>query len=266
MAEYHLNVAGLGEILGLLSKLLNVRVTFFDRDHAEVPELGGGRGAAYCRRRRKAKAFDARCRACDAHHLAQASRERTACIYRCHAGLLEGAVPLYNRRELYLGSIVFGQVRAPESAPPRATPGELSRFRAATRGEMEEIAQLLKMTSEHILERELIHYRPAAWLRKVETYVDAHWREKIRLAELARHVGCSASWLSHHFPLAFGAPLRTYLRNLRLRHARRLVEESDLRLGDVADRTGFYDEFHLSRAFKRRYGHAPSTLRRRAPL
>lgn len=261
MDEYRVSLAPLGEILKLLSNLLRIRVAFFGRRHVEVTGMDTGPMAAYCRRRRRQRAFDMRCRVCDARHVAEANRRRDACLYVCHAGLWEGAVPLYNRRGLYLGSIVFGQAYASGPKPPGIRPEELAALRRVDADEMARVARLLKMVSEYIIERELIAFRPAAWLRRVEAYLETHWLEKISLAELARHVGCSSSWLSHHFSLAFGVPLRTYLRHRRLAEARRLVEESGARLADIAARTGFYDEFHLSRAFKARYGHPPSALR-----
>ena len=54
-------------------------------------------------------------------------------------------------------------------------------------------------------------------------------------------------------------PLRAYLRRLRLEKARLLVERG-LTLKEIAAETGFYDEFHLSKAFKQFFGVPPSQL------
>ena len=64
-----------------------------------------------------------------------------------------------------------------------------------------------------------------------------------------RHVGC--------------APSEHYLR-IRLGHAARLLRQSPLPIAQVALACGFQSSSHLSRHLVRRYGAAPSALRRAA--
>ena len=242
------------ELIGLLSRQLNIRLTFFDCTGAEQVSATGRPHSDFClRHRREDPEFDARCVRCDLEHLAEARRTRREVIYCCHAGLLDGVVPLYSRRGLYLGGLVFGQIRREESALPAEG------VRTGTPEMMCEIARLLRIVGEHIIQQEMIHLHRPHWVDAASEYIDRNFHRKITLKELAARTGCSTSYLSHHFPAEFGMPLRAYLRRLRLEKARLLVERG-LTLKEIAAETGFYDEFHLSKAFKQFFGVPPSQL------
>ena len=84
---------------------------FFDLQECEVDNFNIKEMSPFCRLHRQDEAFDALCVKGDREHLSIAKQTRDVHIYHCHAGLLEGIVPLYDRKGLYLGAIVFGQPR-----------------------------------------------------------------------------------------------------------------------------------------------------------
>jgi AraC family transcriptional regulator len=67
-----------------------------------------------------------------------------------------------------------------------------------------------------------------------------------------------------HFARAFkesmGRAPHQYLLALRLVRARRLVETTHATLSDIAQRTGFADQAHFTRLFKRAFGATPGAL------
>ena len=132
-------------------------------------------------------------------------------------------------------------------------------LRTGTPEMMCEIARLLRIVGEHIIQQEMIHLRRPRWVDTASECIDRNFHRRITLKELAARTGCSTRYLSHHFPAEFGLPLRAYLRRLRLEKARLLVERG-LTLKEIAAETGFYDEFHLSKAFKQFFGVPPSQL------
>jgi AraC family transcriptional regulator, alkane utilization regulator len=84
------------------------------------------------------------------------------------------------------------------------------------------------------------------------------------VAELARVAAMSRSAFSERFRSLVGeAPIR-YLSRLRLARAARLLRSTDTTVAEVARRVGYGSEEALSRAFKARFGGAPSAYRRRA--
>lgn len=87
--------------------------------------------------------------------------------------------------------------------------------------------------------------------------------EGMSLDRIARHSGLSKRGLQAAFQRQLGSTIWDEWRELRLDAARRLVDESDVSLAEIAVEVGFSDSAHLSREFRRRYGQSPSKRRSR---
>jgi AraC-like DNA-binding protein len=75
----------------------------------------------------------------------------------------------------------------------------------------------------------------------------------------------SRAAFAHNFSALVGEPPHTYLTRWRMGVAAQLLEESDLRLGEIAARAGYRSEFSFSRAFKLARGVWPIQYRRATP-
>ncbi|WGV14528.1 GlxA family transcriptional regulator [Fuscovulum ytuae] len=82
------------------------------------------------------------------------------------------------------------------------------------------------------------------------------------MARIARAVGLSPRRMESLFHQYLGESPGAYAMGLRLQAARRMVTDTRHPLAEVALRTGFSSPSTLSRAFSRRFGMAPSALRR----
>ena len=80
---------------------------------------------------------------------------------------------------------------------------------------------------------------------------------------LAAAVGLSPRRLESLFRQNLGTTPGSHAQSLRLAAARRLLTDTQHPLAEIALRTGFSSPATLSRAFRRCFGHAPATLRRR---
>ncbi len=81
------------------------------------------------------------------------------------------------------------------------------------------------------------------------------------LAELATLTGLSQFALLRAFRAATGLPPHAYLNQLRVRRARRLLDDG-LPAAEVAAEIGFADQAHLTRHFKRVVGVPPAAYQR----
>jgi AraC family transcriptional regulator len=91
------------------------------------------------------------------------------------------------------------------------------------------------------------------------------YRSRLTLTDIAHEVGCSAFHLSRVFTAVLGVPIHRVVLRLRLRDAlERLLSTRD-GVSAVAYATGFASHSHLTDAFRREYGCAPSLVRRLAP-
>jgi transcriptional regulator GlxA family with amidase domain len=91
--------------------------------------------------------------------------------------------------------------------------------------------------------------------------LEADPRRRWTLAELAKLVGASRSSLAKLFTAEVGDTPGAWLARHRLELARDMLQTSDVKLAEVAERVGYASEFALSRAFKRHFGISPARFR-----
>lgn len=104
-------------------------------------------------------------------------------------------------------------------------------------------------------------------IQRVRDVLDHALHENLRLSDLAMDVGLSTFQLARGFAKHVGLPPHTYHLHRRIERARALIlAGSDL--AEVAAGTGFADQAHLTRHFRRHFAITPGSLqslaRRRA--
>lgn len=87
--------------------------------------------------------------------------------------------------------------------------------------------------------------------------LEQHPERPLILQEESRKAGMSLSSYAHKFRQATGLSPKEYVTYLRLEKARRLLEETDQSLTEIALSCGFCDSNYLSRQFRKRYGTTP---------
>lgn len=98
-------------------------------------------------------------------------------------------------------------------------------------------------------------------VRSAVQYVDRHFREPVTLADAAARAHLSPNYFSERFRAYTGTSFQLYLQERRLRFARSLLASTGLTVSEVCHAAGFNSLSHFGRAFRRRYGEAPSRLR-----
>lgn len=96
---------------------------------------------------------------------------------------------------------------------------------------------------------------------KVQQYIDLHAAEAVSLDQLAARFYVNPFTLSRTFRQLTGYPLLRYVSRLRLSMARELLNETSLRVSDIAAKTGFGDTNTLIRQFRREQGITPLQYR-----
>jgi AraC-like DNA-binding protein len=81
--------------------------------------------------------------------------------------------------------------------------------------------------------------------------------QRLRIAELADHVGMSESSLHHHFKALTGLTPMQYQKQLRLYEARRLIEIERRTIGSAAFAVGYQSRSQFTREYSRLYGTSP---------
>jgi AraC-like DNA-binding protein len=94
-------------------------------------------------------------------------------------------------------------------------------------------------------------------------FLESHPTERVSLRDLATVAAASPYRLSRMFSSEVGMPPHAYQTQLRIQLARRLLV-TGASIATVAAQTGFCDQAHLSRAFKRYTGVTPKQFSRGA--
>jgi AraC family transcriptional regulator len=88
-------------------------------------------------------------------------------------------------------------------------------------------------------------------------YIDAHLDTDISLDELASVTHLSPYHFARQFKVSTGLPPHQYLIARRVERAKHLLQGGHFTLAQVASRTGFWDQGHFTRHFKRLTGTTP---------
>jgi len=91
---------------------------------------------------------------------------------------------------------------------------------------------------------------------RAREFLHAHAAEEVRLERLAAEAGVSPCHLSRSFSLEVGVPPHAYQLQLRVGRAKALLADGAAP-AEVAARTGFFDQSHLGRHFRRLVGVTP---------
>lgn len=102
-----------------------------------------------------------------------------------------------------------------------------------------------------------------AWLLRARAFVDRHFAERVLLATVAAMVGVHPVHLARSFRRTYNTTFSGYVRELRLEYARVQLVSTGAPLGEIALASGFCDQSHFCRTFKRATGLSPAEYRAR---
>ncbi len=112
------------------------------------------------------------------------------------------------------------------------------------------------LTERFGLRRPIKPERRLEAVKKVREYLDAHFDREIGLEELSRLTNLSPFYLNRSFGRELGIPPHAYQIQIRISRAKAMLRES-MPIADVAFHTGFADQSHFTRFFKRNVGVTP---------
>jgi AraC family transcriptional regulator len=104
-------------------------------------------------------------------------------------------------------------------------------------------------------------------LRKAVGLIDHHLAEedegRVPLRVVAKEVGISYSHFSRAFKQAIGMSPTNYIAERRIERAKKLMQETDLPISEIAIRSGFSSQSHFTTSFRRLAKVTPKSFRKR---
>ena len=104
----------------------------------------------------------------------------------------------------------------------------------------------------------------ALQMRRALDYIHERCYDGVTLREVASHVHLSRNYFCHLFKKHTGHNFMDYVIRLRIEQAKRLLKETDAKVYEVAERSGFNDVKYFGKLFKKMTGLSPIEYRDRA--
>ena len=111
-------------------------------------------------------------------------------------------------------------------------------------------------------EKDIRHSRRLDVLSKITTYMREHYREELKLSDVAATFGYSDAYLSRMFQKYAKINYKTYLQDIRMAYAYRDLLNTDHTISQIALDNGFCSSRGFSGEFQKRYGLLPSEMRK----
>lgn len=98
-------------------------------------------------------------------------------------------------------------------------------------------------------------------LKRLLSFVEENYMQKIRLTDFARQENCSLSYLSRFIKEVLNQSFQEYVTSVRFNCACKLIAGGQKRMLDVCMESGFSDYRYFSRVFQKNYGMTPEQYR-----
>ena len=98
-------------------------------------------------------------------------------------------------------------------------------------------------------------------VQKVQDYINKHYKEEIRLGQLADMVGMTEVSFSRFFKLRTGKTLQDYITDIRLGYALRMLIDTTMSIAEICYESGFNNLSNFNRIFKKKKMVSPKDFR-----
>jgi two-component system response regulator YesN len=93
---------------------------------------------------------------------------------------------------------------------------------------------------------------------QVKTYIEEHYADEISLEGMAGLIYMNPYYFSSFFKKQSGQNYKQYLTEVRMRHALRLMQQTDFMVYEIAEKVGYNNARQFSEMFKKHYGKLPN--------
>ena len=264
----------LSELLNNLQLLTGIWVNIFDADGKDIRLFGNA--SAFCQRIQADPEGRRRCEDCDARAVERCAALGRAYQYRCHAGLKEIVVPIYDQG-VPIAYMVFGQLLddTPQKQQWEATVKTLGwyggdmlelkdafgQIRQYSEREIKAFTEILEALTHYVLLEGMIHSAQYTDQQKLEMYIDQHYMEKLSLKQISRDLNMGTTKLcAVAKKLSGDGSVTRLISQRRVQAAKRLLLREDIPISSVAERVGFSDYNYFTKIFKAIEGVTPSAF------
>lgn len=198
--------------------------------------------------------------------------------YRCHAGLREILLPIYEGGEP-IAYLIFGQLLDDSSVLSQwdasqklldwypggaaALRESFFRLKQCSEEEVTAFAEILQALASYIQLEGIIRSAEYTDTQKLELYLDEHYMEPLTLPRISAdlHMG-TTKLCSLAKQISGGSTITQLISQRRIKAAQKLLLSGDLPVSSIAEQVGFADYNYFTRIFKSITGCSPRDFRK----
>lgn len=109
---------------------------------------------------------------------------------------------------------------------------------------------------------EFYDYKNKHKIQQAVEYIQHNFEQDLNMAVVSNMISMNYSLFSFEFKQYTGSNFVTYLRDIRMKEAKRLLTETDFRIAEISRQVGYDNEKHFMKIFKSTCGVSPTEYRK----
>jgi AraC-like DNA-binding protein len=179
--------------------------------------------------------------------------QQAKCYWNSEA---EGKLILPENNRLYFENLIFDLIRVIAHDKEILGLASISRI-------LEILVVLFTKGLLAIKESQFPKNKAKSLVEKAKAFMNLHYTKLQNQKDLEEECGVDINYLNILFTKETGKTLYRYLSDVRMEHAKYLLEENKLSIGEIASRVGYPNSNSFARAFKRSNNQTPASYRKK---
>lgn len=255
--------------------LTGIPVCLYDSDFNAVAYYG--EAPKYCCFIRKHSVRNTKCATPDKVAAQKCVKDNTFITYTCHAGITETVAPIIYDN-VVLGYLLFGGIKDKEKkyANPQTIATACKKYgldkneyleyyktlKTFDKQTMNACTEIMAICIKYIISEKYIKFDDSIFSSKVIAYLNEHYKEDVTFEQLCSVFHVGKNYLYKTLKNQTGQTINNYLISIRMKNAKKLLEQTDKSVSEIASLVGFYDYNYFIRIFKRYFQTTPLKYRK----
>lgn len=272
----YVNLDELGKLLNSLFLVTGRKFTLLDNQFNDV--ITSKTTCEFCKLIQNSQLGVEKCYKSDQEALTEASKKNEVHFYRCHAGLIEAAIPVTVEGQI-LAYLMYGQVLDDSSLETQwlhvkqqcswhpDISGLYDAFYKLDRlsyPTLNAYAHLLSAFASYIWLQEYVKSQKLSDAQRLINYINSNYMKRLTLENISLELGIGRTKLCDTTRQHFSCSVMDLIRQRRVDVAKKLLIDSDLSVGQVANEVGISDSSYFAKVFKSITGCTPFNYRKQS--
>ncbi|HHW93099.1 MAG TPA: helix-turn-helix domain-containing protein [Clostridiaceae bacterium] len=272
----YVNVDELGKLLNSLFLVTGRKFTLKDDKFNDV--ITSKTTCEFCKLIQNTQFGLEKCLKCDQQALTEASKKNEVHFYRCHAGLIEAAIPVMVEGQI-LAYFMYGQVLDDSSPETQwlhvkqlckwhpdisALYDAFCKLDHLSHSTLNAYANMLSAFASYIWLQEYVKSQELSDAQRLINFINRNYMKRLTLESISLELGIGRTKLCETAKEHFACSVMDLIRQRRVEVAKKLLIDSDLSVGQVANEVGISDSSYFAKVFKSTTGCAPFNYRKQS--